>query len=226
MKHLFVVYGSETKLLKGIFNFDDSYFLRIFNSNTPKKQDNALDLNSIDDFKSVFKSKLKELKPKRIVFIGAAFVSQNNLLLKEKEKNLQKMVNVNILNYVELCHFILPFMVKLKSGYFIYLSSFRSTNTSRGTSIYSASKAFGEKFFEVIGKENGIFGVYSTSIRMGYFDSRMTKNLGTEKSKEFILAIGNRRLGLDSDLIETIKYVLNNQYTNGGVIELTGGISY
>ena len=73
-----------------------------------------------------------------------------------------------MLNYVSYCHLILKYMLKIKSGHFIYLSSFRSSNTTRGTSIYSSSKAFGEKFFEVLGKENGAFGVYATSIRMGF----------------------------------------------------------
>ena len=117
-------------------------------------------------------------------------------------------------------------MKKIKSGQFIYLSSFRSLHTARGISLYSASKAFGEKFFEVIGKENGAFGVFSCSIRMGYFDGRMTNVMGDEKIASFKLSIGNRRLGNEKDLINCIKYILDNPYTNGGAIDLSGGISF
>ena len=41
-------------------------------------------------------------------------------------------------------------MMKLRSGNLIYLSSFRSKVSSRGISLYAASKAFGEMFFETI----------------------------------------------------------------------------
>ena len=224
--NLYVVYGSETELLQGVFDFEDSYFIRIYNNRVPKKMDNASDVNTFEDFKKTFDEKFKELGPKRIIFIGAAFLTQKSLFLQETKENISKSLDVNIFQYVQYCHFILPYMVKIKAGNFIYLSSFRAQATARGITLYSASKAFGEKFFEVLGKENAIFGVYSTSIRMGYFDGRMTNLMDPAKIKQFVLSIGNRRLGSADDLVGAIKYILSNPYTNGGAIDLTGGISF
>ena len=85
---------------------------------------------------------------------------------------------------------------------------------------------FGEKFFEIIGKENAAFGVRSASIRMGYFDGRMTNIMDEDKIKSFKMSIGNRRLGTSEDLIEAINFIIDNKYSNGGTIELTGGISF
>lgn len=226
MVNLYIVYGSETELLQKVFEFDDAYFIRIYNKRIPATLDNAVDVNDFDQFKKVFDEKFKILNPKRIIFIGAAFLTQKNLFLNETQENIEKSLDVNVFQYVQYCHFILPYMIKIKSGNLIYLSSFRSQTTVRGTSLYSASKAFGEKFFEVIGKENAIFGVYSTSIRMGYFDSRMTNLMEPDKIKKFILSVGNRRLGNSSDLTGVIKFILDNNYTNGGTIDLTGGISF
>tara|TARA_Y200000002_G_C22624111_1_gene639504 strand:+ start:418 stop:1098 length:681 start_codon:yes stop_codon:yes gene_type:complete len=226
MKNLYIVYGSETKLLKGLFEFEDSYFIRIYNKNKPNYLHNASDVNGFEEFKATFNEIIKKNDPQRIIFIGAAFLTQNTLFLLEKENSIEKILEVNITNYVQYTHYILPFMKKLKSGQFIYLSSFRSTHTARGISLYSASKAFGEKFFEIIGKENGAFGVFSSSIRMGYFDGRMTNVMGTKKIKDFELSTGNRRLGKEKDLINCIKYILENDYTNGGVVDLSGGISF
>ncbi len=226
MVNLYVVYGSESELLEDIFAFEDSYFIRIYNNRLPKKLKNAADVNNFEHFQKVFDDKVKEITPKRIIFIGAAFLTQQNLFLHESKENITKSLDINIFQYVQYCHFMLPYMTKIKSGNFIYLSSFRSQITARGISIYAASKAFGEKFFEVIGKENAIFGVHSTSIRMGYFDGRMTNLMDPDKIKKFTLSIGNRKLGSKSDLISAIKFVLENKYTNGGTIDLTGGISF
>ncbi len=226
MVNLYVVYGSETKLLKNLFDFDNSFFIRVYHSRVPAKIDNAVDVNDFEQFKIIFDEKFKSLKPQKIIFIGAAFIVQNGLFLFEKKEAIDKALDTNILKYVEYCHFLLPYMTKIKSGNFIYISSFRAVTNARGVSLYSAAKAFGEKFFEVIGKENGAFGVYSTSIRLGCFDGRMIDILGAEKIKQLVLSVGNRRLGNAVDLVETIKFVLSNDYTNGGVIDLTGGISF
>lgn len=226
MVNLYVVYGSETQLLKDLYSFDNSFFIRIFNNRIPVKMVNAVDVSDFEQFKKVFDQQVKSLSPQRIIFIGAAFLVQNNLFLHETKEIIDKALDTNVLKYVEYCHFLLPYMRKIKSGNFIYLSSFRAITNARGISLYSAAKAFGEKFFEVIGKENGSFGVYSTSIRLGCFDGRMIKVLGDEKIKQLVLSIGNRKLGSSNDLIETIKFILSNNYTNGGVIDLTGGISF
>jgi short-subunit dehydrogenase len=223
---LYVVYGSQSELLKDIFLSKNSYFIRIYNNRIPEVIKNASDVNNLNDFKIVFKKKFDELKPHRLVFIGSAFLTQKNLFLNETQENIQNSLDINISQYVQLVYYLLPFMVKIKSGNFIYLSSFRSQQSCRGVSLYSACKAFGEKFFEVIGKENAIFGIYSTSIRMGYFDSRMLDLMDAEKIKKISLSIGNRRLGNKDDLTKTIQFILANNYVNGGVIELTGGISF
>jgi len=223
---LYVVYGSESELLEDIFLFKNSYFVRIYNNRIPKKLKNATDVNNLDDFKKIFTKKIAELKPLRIVFIGAGFLTQKDFFIKETLEDIEKSIDVNIMQYIQLTHFLLPFMIKIKSGNFIYLSSFRSQVTCRGVSIYSASKAFGEKFFEVIGKENAIFGIYSTAIRMGYFDGRMITSMNPEKITKIALSTGNRRLGNKDDLTKTIQFILNTNYVNGGVIELTGGINF
>ena len=61
---------------------------------------------------------------------------------------------------------------------------------------------------------------------MGYFDGRMVNEMQEEKIQQYKLSIGNRRLGNKDDLMKTSKLILENNYLNGGVIELTGGISF
>ena len=226
MKNLFIVYGSETKLLHGLFDFKNSYFIKIYNNKVPKTMKNACSVNNFEDFKVVFKEKVSDLKPDKIIFVGAAFIVQHKLFILENNKNIDNMINTNIINYINYVSFLLPYMKKINSGQFIYLSSFRAEVFARGVSIYSASKAFGEAFFKIIGIENGAFGIYSTSIRLGAMDGRMIEVLPKDKIKELELSVGNRRLGNSKDVIKTIKYILSNDYTNGGVIDLTSGISF
>ena len=148
------------------------------------------------------------------------------MCFQEEKSHINDILKVNILDYVSYVHYLLPFMIKIRSGQFIYLSSFRASATCRGVSLYGPSKAFGEKFFEIIGKENAAFGVNSGSIRMGYFDGRMTNMMSEDKIKGFKMSVGNRKLGTSENLTKAIDFMIENNYTNGGTIELTGGISY
>jgi short-subunit dehydrogenase len=226
MNDLYIVFGSETQLLKDLFEREGVFFIRIYNNRIPSPLTNAIDVNTLDEFKVEFEKVFLERQPKKIIFIGAAFMTQNKLFFQEEQSIVNDILKLNIYDYVSYAHYLLPFMIKIRNGQFVYLSSFRATATCRGVSLYGASKAFGEKFFEILGKENAAFGVYSASIRMGYFDGRMTNVMSAEKIKNFKMSVGNRKLGSSEDLIKAIDFIIGNKYTNGGTIELTGGISF
>mgnify|MGYP002849658651 CR=1 FL=1 len=226
MTDLFVVYGSETKLLNNIFLKKNVFFIRIYNKSKPSPLKNAVDVNNFKDFKIEFKNIFKKKNIKNIIFIGAATIIQNSLLVSESSDSLNLMLNTNINNYVNFTHFLLPFMIKIRSGNFIFLSSFRSIATTKGASIYSASKAFGETFFQIIGKEYGALGIFSNTIRLGCFDGRGFHFLADDKKKDLIKTIGNRKLGTSEDLLKAIDFVLDCKYSNGGILDLTAGMSY
>lgn len=226
MNNLYIVFGSETKLLEPIFKKENVSFIRIYNNRIPTKLPNSIDVNSFDQFKLEFEKAFNLNKPKKIIFIGAAFIVQNNLLVFEKQKDLDSMLETNVSLYVKYTRYLIPFMLKIKCGNFIFLSSFRSVTSARGISIYSASKAFCEKFFETIGMEYGSQGIYSTSIRLGCMEGRMMDVINDDYKKLLIKNIGSKRLGTSEDVVNTIDFILANNYVNGGVIDLTSGISF
>ena len=226
MKDLYIVFGSETKLLKKLFFKDNVSFLRIYNKRIPSKLSNSIEVNSFEKFKLEFENILKKNKPKRIIFVGAAFLVQNNLLIMEKQNDLDNMIETNISSYVKYARYLIPFMLKIKSGQFIFLSSFRAVTTARGISVYSASKAFCEKFFETIGIEYGSHGIYSTSIRLGCMEGRMIDVIQDEYKENLLKNIGAKRLGTSDDVVNTIDFILANNYVSGGVIDLSSGISF
>lgn len=214
--------------MKELYKKKNCKFIRIYNSNKLSTDDkNSSFINSPDQLDETLSIAMQENKDiSRIVFIGAGFLSQSSLFIQLNKEEIDKLIRANISNYLTCAHTVLPYMMKLKSGNLIYLSSFRSKVSSRGISLYAASKAFGEMFFETIGKEYGSLGIYSTSIRMGYFDGRMTTQLDDKKLKGIKLNSGNRRLGQPNDLMNAINYIIDNNYTNGGVLDLTGGINH
>lgn len=226
---LVVLYGANSALLAPLLSserFKGADFIRIFNTSIPEPHERCMDLVGLHAVKSYMENLDLKAAYRSIIFIGAAFVSQNSLFVSETQDSIQQQLGTNVLSYVDYTHLFLKYMLQIRSGCFVYLSSFRGEAQTRGVSLYSASKAFGEAFFSVIGQENARLGVHTVSIRMGYFDGRMTDILGEEKVDSLKLNIGARRLGSGDDLCSAITFAVDNPYLNGGRIDLNGGLSF
>lgn len=225
---LYIVYGSESLLLNKFYEKNHgSYFVRIYNNKIPDQKKNFFDIQ-INDFEKNFSNLYQSIETKitKIIFLGVGFLADSNIFFSLENKEIDKLINANINNYLSLTKIILPIMMKINSGKFIYLSSFRSKIPTRGTAIYSASKAFGENFFRTIGQEYGRFGITSHIIRMGYFEGRLLDNLSEEKKMKILKKISIGRLGSANDLSNVITAFENMDYNNSGIIEMNGGLDF
>ena len=223
----FIIYGSESPLVQSFINSIDesSQVIRIYNKQIPKPKQNCVDISSIEKIDEAI-SNLKPSKTTRIGFIGVASRTQHSLFLTDTLKSVKSTLDVNVVSYVELIHKLLPYMVRNKYGRLVYLSSFRSEHRGRGSSVYSASKSFCESFFSSIGKEFGGLDIVTSSIRMGYFEGGMTDSIPKEILDQYLRKVALRRKGSASELSNAIWFALLNPYTNGGVIDLDGGIAF
>lgn len=225
---LAIIYGSESLLLKTFIENFEGNIIRLYNNRLPKNRENCHDIKYDNEAKKniekYFQKNLKNLK--QIIFLGVAFGTDKKLFWAEEEETISQNLKTNIINYIDLTKLILPYMMKIKSGKFIYLSSFRSQISTRGTAIYSSSKAFGEMFFKSIGQEYGGMNITSNIIRMGYFDGRILDTLGEDAQKKVVKRISLKRLGDENDMYKTINYCIENQYSNSGILDLNGGIDF
>lgn len=223
----FVIFGSESGVIKNFVEsiHESSSIIRIFNDKVPIPKKNCLDVSDFNDLGEALKS-LPPVASSRLAFVGAASLSQSALFLAEPLDKLLKIVDVNINSYIKIVHTLLPHMIKYKYGRLVYLSSFRAEHRARGSSVYSASKSFGESFFSSIGKEFGNLNIISSSIRMGFFEGKMSDVISKELMDLYLKRVALRRKGSALELSSAIWFALNNSYTNGGILELDGGISF
>lgn len=223
-----VVYGPLSHALTSFLEVvpQSVPMIRIYGQTAPPPRTAAWDIDNVGAFPDCL-AELQSLLPRpRIAFIGAGFVSQSRLLIHETRDSLDHQLVANVANYVHMANSLLPQMVRSRFGRFVYLSSFRSQVASRGISVYSASKAFGETFFRSIGVEYGSFGVTSVSIRMGYFSEGLLRGANEEDLAALRRQTALGRLGAPLDVAQAVSYALSSEFTNGGVIELDGGLSF
>jgi 3-oxoacyl-[acyl-carrier protein] reductase len=223
-----VVFGSGTRLLEPLI---DDYasrakVIRIYNSLVPIPRENCVDISSIDELDEALAKFENIFKKLDIDFIGAASVYQDEMLITMSQLKIEQVLETGITEYVRIVKLLLKPMVRSKYGSMVFLSSFKSLHFGAGTSLYSASKAFGETFFSAVGKEYGRLGIRSAVIRMGYFDGKMLDQLLSEKPESRPISLKTAAVGTADELCSAIKFIIENPMTNGGVLEFDGGLNF
>lgn len=97
------------------------------------------------------------------------------LSIPDREKMIQDIVRCNITSMPMMCSIILPQMVQRKNGLIINISSLSAVVPAGNLAVYSASKAFADKFSEDLLAEYGHRGVTIQSVLPGFVATNMTK---------------------------------------------------
>ena len=222
---LYIIYGSESSILKNIYN-NKSYFIRIYNRSIPEIKKNCIDISiqEIQKTKLEIKNIILKHDISKLIFIGSGFYSENKIFASLTEEEISTSNNTNIINYQNILQQIIKNTPAKFEKILIYLSSFRSNSPTTGTTLYSASKAYGEILFKSLAYEYSMFNLRTFSIRMGFFEGRMKNAFNEVKINSIKKNISLKRFGRSEELIDTIELIIKNKYLSGGVIEINGGL--
>lgn len=116
-------------------------------------------------------------------------------------------------------------MIKLRNkGIIINISSI-SANGNIGQTAYSASKAAVEAMTKVWAKELGAFGIRSVAIAPGFMDTNGTHNALDDKMLDkWIKQTPLKRVGKIDEVVSAVKFVIENDFMNGEIININGGL--
>lgn len=150
------------------------------------------------------------------------FASQKR---RHKISNWNKVINLNLTAPFILTSYIAELMISNRTkGLIINISSI-SANGNIGQTAYSASKAGLDSMTAVWSKELGFMGIRCVSISPGFIDTETTHTIMNSKKLDYIKAnIPLRKLGEISNITNTIKFVIENDYLSGSVIKVDGGL--
>jgi acetoacetyl-CoA reductase len=180
-----------------------------------------LDVRNIIECKKYFTEK------KIDVVLNFAGLNYDTLIHKINDENIDKindLIDVNIKGAINIVSSCLSYMREQKYGRIILISSVLSEKNVIGTSIYSASKCFLDRFVKSISQENIKYGITSNTIQLGYFDGGMTYKI-TENIRDIIKDnIGLNRFGSIDELCNTIDYFIENEYVTGINLKIDGGL--
>lgn len=152
-----------------------------------------------------------------------------NLLSKEKKHNLanwQKVIDVNLNAVFYIASHVAEKLVSAKQkGLIINISSI-SAQGNIGQSAYAASKAAVEALTKTWSKELGMFKIRCACIAPGFFDTTSTRESLTENMlSKWQKSVALERLGKLDELLSAVEFIIQNEYFNGKVLALDGGLN-
>ncbi len=116
-------------------------------------------------------------------------------------------------------------MLKRTKGVIVNISSICAAGNA-GQSAYSAAKAGVNALTVTWAKELGLLGIRVIGIAPGFFDTESThRALSDDHIKHVVKEVPLRRLGKTDEIAHCITSVLQNDYINGKIIEIDGGLT-
>lgn len=135
-----------------------------------------------------------------------------------------EVLNVNLKGPFLLNKAVVPGMIREQWGRLIHVSSIVGAEGAAGTTAYAASKSGLTGLARVFCKEYARFNVTSNVLQLGYFDTGLIDTL-SEKARDAILSrIPSRTLGNVSNIVRTVRWLIEADYVNGALIPIDGGI--
>jgi 3-oxoacyl-[acyl-carrier protein] reductase len=137
----------------------------------------------------------------------------------------QKVLAVNLSSVFYVTGRVVDQMLKRrKKGAVISISSI-CANGNAGQSAYSAAKAGVNALTRTWAKELGRFGIRFVSIAPGFVDTLSTREALSETNLARVKSqIPLNRLGEMEHIYQTVRFIIENDYVNGTVVEVDGGL--
>jgi 3-oxoacyl-[acyl-carrier protein] reductase len=159
------------------------------------------------------------------ILVNNAGVTADTLMLRMKESDWDKVIDINLKGTFNCMKASLREMMKTK-GRIINISSVIGIMGNAGQANYAASKAGIIALTKSIAKEMGSRGICCNAIAPGFIETPMTQALTEEVRKDYFTRIPLGRFGTSQDVANAVVFLAGPgaSYINGTTIVVDGGL--
>ena len=160
------------------------------------------------------------------VLVNNAGVTRDMLLMRMKEEDFDKVIEINLKGTFLVTKEVVPYMMKKRDGKIISLSSVVGVTGNAGQCNYSASKAGIIGFTKSIAKELASRNIRANAVAPGFIDTDMTNVLSDEVKENINKQIPMRRMGTAREIANVVYFLGSEEssYITGQVINIDGGM--
>ena len=214
-----------------VFDIDVSGFSSLKDMH-PRIQCVACDVSDYDQVSAATESYFAEHGAPNVL-INNAGILYSEPLIKITESGLQKhdpltwdrVLRINLSSVFYLTSCVVEKMVATRTkGVIVNISSV-SAGGNAGASAYSATKAAVNSLTQSWARELGPMGIRVVAVAPGFMDTDSASAAMSEAAlRETIKRVPLRRLGKTEEVAEAVLAVITNEFFNGKVLELDGGL--
>ena len=160
------------------------------------------------------------------ILVNNAGITQDNLSLRMKSEEWQKVIDINLTSTFYLCKSVIKKMLKNKFGRIVNITSIVGHTGNVGQGNYSASKAGVVAMSKSLAIEYAKKNITINCVSPGFIKTNMTDNISEKFKSELISRIPMNRLGTGEDISNTIAFLSSDSssYITGETIHVNGGM--
>ena len=191
---------------------EENIKIEIFKADVSKREEVKKLVNfALDKFKKID------------VLINNAGIDQIKLFMDITDEDWNKMLQVNLNSVFYCSQEVLENMIHNKKGCIINISSIWGITGASCEVHYSVSKAAIDGMTRALAKEMGPSNIRVNSIAPGLVDTDMNKDINTEELEELKKEIPLGRIAKPEEIVNSIKWLIEDEYVTGQVISPNGG---
>ena len=160
------------------------------------------------------------------VVINNAGITKDGLLMRMKEEDFDKVLDINLKGTFHICKQVVPIMMKQKHGKIVNISSVVGIAGNAGQSNYAASKAGIIGFTKSLAKELASRNILANCVAPGFIRTDMTDVLADSVKENILSGIPLKRMGTAEEVANLVYFLASdeNSYITGQVIPIDGGM--
>jgi len=188
------------------------------------------DLSSAEELNEFCKRLKSEHGDNLYAVINNAGVSVDKPLAFQPERDIDKMIMVNLKAPIMISKTAIKIFGLKNKGVLINISSCVAETGNAFQSVYAATKAGLIAFSKSMAKEAGELyqghQIRVLSISPGFIETSMTDNIPEIHRDKYLKMIPAQRFGKPEEIAETVAFLLSDKasYINGSNIEVNGGL--
>ena len=183
------------------------------------------DVSNFEDSERITKETIEKFG-KIDVLVNNAGITKDMLLLRMKEAECPKILDVNLCGTFNMSKNVSSYMMKARCGRIINLASVVGISGNAGQANYAASKAGIIGFTKSLAKELASRNILVNAVAPGFIRTDMTDVLKDETKEKILDQIPLRREGTAEDVANVVKFLASSDssYVTGQVINIDGGM--
>lgn len=161
------------------------------------------------------------------ILINNAGITKDSLLLRMKEEDWNRVLQVNLNGVFNCLKAVLRYMMRQKYGRVVNISSIIGIRGNIGQANYSASKAGIIGLTKSAAREVGRYGITVNAVAPGFIDTAMTRRLNKKVADAIISQVPLQRMGKPGEVASLVTYLVSEKaaYITGEVIKIDGGMA-